>query len=118
MKENISAKKPVLTTLHVWVMAIATGLVVANIYYNQPLLGDISRDFNVSEAKGGMMAMLTQIGYAAGMLFCVPLGDMFKRKQLIMTVFVIDIFALLMAAWSPNIHFLMIDNFVIVSFSI
>lgn len=99
-------------------MTIATGLVVANIYYNQPLLGDISRDFKVSEAKGGMLAMLTQIGYASGMLFCVPLGDMLKRKQLIMAVFFIDIFALLLAAWSPGIHFLMLASFLIGAFSI
>src|SRR5437763_670907 len=110
MKE-ISGKKPGLTRLSLWVMTVATGLVVANIYYNQPLLGDITRDFKVSEAKGGLIAMLTQIGYAAGMLFCVPLGDMVKRKQLIMIVFVIDIVALLLTAWSPNIHFLMLASF-------
>jgi predicted MFS family arabinose efflux permease len=107
-----------LTKLHLWVMTIATGLVVANIYYNQPLLGDISKDFNVTEAEGGILAMLTQIGYAAGMLFCVPLGDMLKRKQLIMTVFVIDIVALLLAAWAPSIHILMFASFLIGAFSI
>src|SRR4051794_11545141 len=101
--KQFNKQKPALTRLNLWVMTIATGLVVANIYYNQPLLGDISKDFNVSEAKGGMLAMFTQIGYAAGMLFCVPLGDMLRRKQLIMAVFVIDIAALLLTAWSPNI---------------
>ncbi|GEO07840.1 MFS transporter [Segetibacter aerophilus] len=111
-------EKAGLTSLHLWVMTIATGLVVANIYYNQPLLADISKDFNVSEAEGGILAMLTQVGYAAGMLFCVPLGDMLKRKQLIMAVFVIDIIALLLAAWSPTIHILMLASFLIGAFSI
>jgi predicted MFS family arabinose efflux permease len=113
MKQKVGLRK-----LHLWVMTVATGLVVANIYYNQPLLGDISKEFNVSEAKGGMLAMLTQIGYAAGMLFCVPLGDMFKRKQLIMAVFVIDIVALLLATWAPTIHILMLASFLIGAFSI
>jgi predicted MFS family arabinose efflux permease len=113
MKETVGLRR-----LHLWVMAIATGLVVANIYYNQPLLGDISREFNVSEATGGMLAMLTQIGYAAGMLFCVPLGDMMKRKRLIMTVFLIDILALLLAAWAPTINVLMLASFLIGAFSI
>src|SRR3954466_12257237 len=103
MKNDNNKVKPHLTKLHLWVMTIATGLVVANIYYNQPLLADISKEFKVSEARGGMLAMFTQIGYAAGMLFCVPLGDMLRRKQLIMFVFVIDIAALLLTAWSPNI---------------
>jgi predicted MFS family arabinose efflux permease len=99
-------------------MTIATGLVVANIYYNQPLLGDISREFRVSEATGGILAMLTQIGYASGMLFCVPLGDMLKRKKLILTVFVIDIAALFMTAWAPNIHFLLLAGFLTGAFSV
>lgn len=111
-------EKTGLTKLNLWVMTITTGLVVANIYYNQPLLGDISKDFKVSEAEGGMLAMLTQVGYAAGMFFCVPLGDMLKRKQLIMTVFIIDIVALLLAAVSPSIHILMFASFLIGAFSI
>lgn len=104
--------------MHLWVMTIATGLVVANIYYNQPLLGDISKEFNVTEAKGGLLAMLTQIGYASGMLFCVPLGDMLKRKQLILIVFSIDVVALLLAAWAPTINLLMVASFLIGAFSI
>ncbi|MDB5248155.1 MAG: transporter permease [Segetibacter sp.] len=99
-------------------MTIATGMVVANIYYNQPLLADISKDLRVSEAQGGMLAMLTQIGYASGMLFTVPLGDMLKRKQLIMFDFFMAIAALLLAALSPTIHLLMIASFLIGAFSV
>ena len=118
MQKDISIEAPVLTRLHRWVMAIATGLVVANIYYNQPLLADISKDFKVSQGQGGLLAMLTQIGYAAGMLFTVPLGDMLKRKQLIMFEFLMTIVALLIAAWSPSIHILMVACFLIGAFSI
>jgi len=117
---NIANKKekPALTRLHLWVMTIATGIVVANIYYNQPLLADISRDLKVSQGQGGLLAMLTQSGYAAGMLFTVPLGDMFERKKLIMFEFLMTIIALLLAAWSPNIHLLMVASFLIGAFSI
>ena len=62
--------------------------------------------------------MFTQIGYAAGMLFCVPLGDMLKRKQLIMIVFIIDIVALLLSAWSPGIQFLFFAGFLTGAFSV
>lgn len=120
MKTNINenTKAPVLTRLHLWVMTITTGLVVANIYYNQPLLADISKDFKVSQARGGLLAMLTQIGYASGMLFTVPLGDMLRRKRLIMFEFLMTITALLLAAWSPTFPVLMISCFLIGAFSI
>lgn len=117
MKNDSRKNTPHLTRLHLWVMTIATGMVVANIYYNQPLLADISRDFEVSEGQGGMLAMLTQSGYAAGMLFTVPLGDMLERKKLIMVEFIMTIVALLLAAWSPDIHILMLASFFIGAFS-
>jgi predicted MFS family arabinose efflux permease len=118
MNNSNTEKTPHLSRLHLWVMTIATGMVVANIYYNQPLLADISKDFKVSEGQGGLLAMLTQSGYAAGMLFTVPLGDMMERKKLIMAEFIMTIVALLLAAWSPTIHILMIASFFIGAFSI
>src|ERR1700743_1254515 len=90
-----SIKHPELTTLTLWVMAIATGLIVANLYYNQPLLDDIARSFHVGPKKAGQVAILTQLGYAAGMLFIAPLADMLKRKRLIMICQSLAIIALL-----------------------
>jgi predicted MFS family arabinose efflux permease len=118
MNNNYVMETASLTRLNLWVMTIATGLVVANIYYNQPLLADITKDFGVSQAQGGTIAMLTQVGYAAGMLFMVPLGDMLRRKRLIMVIFMLAIIALLMAAWAPSIHILMLSSFLIGTFSI
>ncbi|WP_219921413.1 MFS transporter [Rufibacter sp. XAAS-G3-1] len=104
---------PELTKLNLWVMTIATGMVVANLYYNQPLLGKISATFHVSEASAGSLAMLTQIGYAVGMLFIIPLGDMLRRKRLIMVDFAAIIIALLLAAFAVNIESLMVASFLI-----
>ena len=61
-------------------MTIATGLVVANNYYNQPLLGKIATEFAVSEAAVSKITVLTQLGYAAGLLLIIPLGDKIMRK--------------------------------------
>lgn len=94
-------------------MTIATAVVVANLYYNQPLLADIAHSFNVSQAEAGSISMLTQIGYASGMLFIIPLGDMLKRKRLIMVDFILIVISLLLAAISPSIHFMMIASFLI-----
>jgi predicted MFS family arabinose efflux permease len=104
---------PALTRLNLWVMTIATAMVVANLYYNQPLLADIAHTLNVSQAQAGNISMLTQIGYASGMLFIIPLGDMLKRKRLIMIDFVMIIVSLLLAAVAPSIHFLMVASFLI-----
>ncbi|WP_223808993.1 MFS transporter [Rufibacter hautae] len=108
-----SPAHPELTKLNLWVMTIATGMVVANLYYNQPLLGKIAVTFGVSEASAGSLAMLTQIGYAVGMLFIIPLGDMLRRKRLIMIDFAAIIIALLLAAVAVNIQSLMVASFLI-----
>ena len=61
-------------------MAVATGLSVANCYYNQPLLGSMAKDFAVNDFSASMVATLTQIGYVTGLVFVIPLGDLVSRK--------------------------------------
>ena len=102
-----------LSPVTLWLMTIGSGLVVANIYYNQPLLGKMAATFNVSEAKAGIIATLTQVGYALGLLFIVPLGDMLRRKKLILIDFGLIILSLLLAAFSPDIYILMLASLLI-----
>lgn len=83
-------------------MAVTTGLVVANNYYNQPMLGLMADSLGVSEFEISNVPMLTQIGYAVGLLLIVPLGDMFRRKKLILIDFVLIILALLFAAYATT----------------
>jgi len=64
-------------------MAIAAGIIVANIYYNQPILKEIGTSVGASEMEIGKVAMLSQIGYGLGMFFVLPLGDKVNRKNLI-----------------------------------
>src|SRR5690606_25595946 len=68
----------------VWLMSVISGLVVANNYYNQPLLALIADDLHVTESAASKISVLTQLGYAAGLLLIVPLGDKFLRKKLIL----------------------------------
>lgn len=106
--ENAGINKPTL-----WVMTIATGLIVANLYYSQPLLDDIAHTFHIKNSEAGYIAMLTQIGYALGMLFLIPLGDKLKRKKLIMYDFGLIIISLLLTAFSPTFTVMLIASFLI-----
>ena len=68
------AEEALLPQTTVWVMAITVGVIVANIYYVQPLLADIANTFGLSVTRAGTVAMLSQAGTALGMFLFVPLG--------------------------------------------
>ena len=88
---------------HIVIMAICTGLIVANIYYCQPLLVLISKSFGIPESRGGRIAFLTQMGYAIGLLFFVPLGDKVERRGQIVMMAAFAVLSLVGAALSPNL---------------
>ncbi|MEY0951838.1 MFS transporter [Providencia manganoxydans] len=92
-----------LTTGLVVLMAVATGLVVASNYYAQPLLETIASQFNLTTNMAGFIVTAAQLGYAAGLLFLVPLGDIFERKRLILTMTSLSAIGLLITALSNNV---------------
>ncbi|MBO6213456.1 MFS transporter [Algoriella sp.] len=106
-------QKPKLSPIVLWIMIVGSGLVVANNYYNQPLLSLMAKDFNVSESKISTIAMLTQIGYAFGLLFIIPLGDLLKRKRMILFDFVFIIIGLLGMYFAPSVTWLFPLSFLI-----
>jgi len=75
-----------ITKTQIAVMSIAAGICVANIYYNQPILGDIARSLNVTTSRAGIMSVLAQAGYGLGLFFLTPLGDKLNRKNLILAL--------------------------------
>jgi predicted MFS family arabinose efflux permease len=95
----------------VWIMAIASGATVANLYYNQPLLAVMAQDFHASAHTAGFIPMLTQIGYAVGILLFVPLGDLVERRRLIVTMLGATAGASALAALSPNMTWLIAASF-------
>src|SRR5476651_371131 len=109
-RNSLKIEKPQLTASVLWIMTITTAFVVANIYYNQPLLGDIAQAFHINSGKAGQVAVFTQIGYALGLLFIVPLGDMFERKRLMLFDLIFVIAALLIAAMAPNLTVLLVAS--------
>jgi predicted MFS family arabinose efflux permease len=84
-------------------MAATAGLVVANIYYNQPILNNIAVTFKVGPAAVAWLSTATQLGYAAGLLFVVPLGDGVDRKWLIIGSTLVSSAILIIVPVSPNL---------------
>lgn len=99
-------------------MAACTGLIVANLYYCQPLIVLISKEFNITETNAGTIAYLTQAGYAIGLFFMVPLGDKIERKKQILITTFASVIALILAATSKSFLILEIASFLIGATSI
>ena len=95
---SVAQLSPALTLL----LATATGLAVASIYYVQPLLGLLSGEFGVGSAAIGLLPTLTQLGYAAAILLLSPLGDRFDRRRIIVVKAAALVGALLLAAVAPG----------------
>ena len=93
-----SALSPWLTFL----LAASAGLLAANLYYAQPLAGPISQALGLSPQATGLIVTLTQIGYGAGLLLIVPLGDLLENRRLTITMIGLSALALLGAALAPN----------------
>ena len=91
-------------------MSVATGLAVASNYYAQPLLDTIARAFDLSASSAGFIVTAAQLGYAAGLLFLVPLGDMFEHRMLIVSMTLLAAGGMLITASSQSLTMMIIGT--------
>ena len=89
-----------------FMMSVVSGLTVSNLYYNQPLLEDIRRDVVATEMEANLITFVTQIGYAMGLLFVVPLADMWSRRRIVSVSMIVAIAMSIIMATGGNIYFL------------
>ncbi|MEI3893735.1 MULTISPECIES: MFS transporter [Bacillus] len=94
-------------------LATACGIIVANLYYAQPLIGVISNEIGLSNSSAGLIVTLTQIGYVIGLLFLVPLGDIVENKKLILMLLFLSAFALIAMVLVKSAILLLITSFFI-----
>ena len=92
-------------------LAVACGVSVANLYYNQPLLVDMGKSFGVTARQAGLIATLSQAGYAVGMLAFVPLADLLERRRLIVLLQLAVAVALAGVALAPPYAVLVAASF-------
>ncbi|MEX5541922.1 MFS transporter [Pseudomonas poae] len=99
---------PTMTRAMVMLFAFCCGAIVANIYYAQPIIEMIAPDIGLTPAMASLIVSLTQIGYALGLFFLVPLGDLLENRKLMITTTVVAIASLLGAAFTeqPNLFLL------------
>lgn len=88
--------------------AMASGVAVGNMYWAQPLLDLIARDLHASPATAGLLVTATQLGYAAGIVLIVPLGDVLDRRRLIPVMMLCSAAALTACALAPSIGALLV----------
>ena len=109
--ENPTRNKPLSAPL-VFTLAAGAGLSVASIYYSQPMLDIISKQFSAGIGAVGMVPMLTQAGYALGILLLAPLGDRHDRRTIIFIKGLLLVAALLLCGFSAGLSALLIASFV------
>src|SRR5579871_5695115 len=83
-------------------LAAACGLIAANIYYAQPLVGPISAALGLPSDLAGLIVTMTQVGYGVGLLLIVPIGDLVETRRLVLGVMAVGGLALLGAALSSE----------------
>ncbi|WP_172151988.1 MFS transporter [Pseudomonas tumuqii] len=106
----MQAAKAGLSPTTIFTLAICCGLSVATVYYNQAMLPLIGQSFGISAVHVGQIAMLTQIGYAFGLLLFVPLGDRLQRKTLILVMLAFNALSLVASALAPSFVLLLVAS--------
>jgi predicted MFS family arabinose efflux permease len=114
LAENVSADAGSPLAWHVVLLfGVACGLSVANVYFAHSLLDAMARAFAIAPGSIGFVVTVTQIGYAVGLVFIVPLGDLMDRRRLIVGQAILSALALTVVGTAPNAMILLIGMFVV-----
>ena len=87
-------------------MAVTCAVTVANLYFAQPLLHAIGSALHVSQTAASLLVTAGQLGYAAGLLLVVPIGDIVRRRPLLTSLLAADTLALAASAIAPDLAIL------------
>jgi predicted MFS family arabinose efflux permease len=116
--ESTSGGSGGLRSLQLATMALAAAVTAANLYYCQPLLSQIARSLHMTARETADIPMLTQVGYALGLLFFAPLGDMVERRGLTTALLLIVTVSLVGTASAPKAWVLLATSLITGMFSV
>ncbi|HEY9347743.1 MAG TPA: MFS transporter, partial [Inquilinus sp.] len=102
MGERAHPAVPAITPAMMFLMAVACGAIVANLYYAQPLIALIAPSVGLGTVAASLVVTLTQIGYGVGLILLVPLADMVENRRLVVLTLSGTVVALLIAALAPS----------------
>lgn len=112
-QRGVSEHQTQLTRPLIGILSAASGIAVANIYYLQPLLSQMAADYHITQSSAGLVATLTQIGFAFGLLFLLPLADIVEKRRLIGTVLICASASLTLLYFAPNLIVASIASFAV-----
>lgn len=95
------------------VLTVVCTIAIANLYYDQVLLIDISRYFLVSTSTAGLLVTSIQIGYTIGLFLLVPLGDMISRRTLILSGLTFSAFFMFLMTIISSFYLIVVVGFLL-----
>lgn len=105
-----TAARPALSRPLLLLMAAATGLCAGGNYFNQPLLDSIATALGVSQATAAVTVTVAQVSYGVGLLFLVPLGDLWDRRRLSVGLMLLAAAGQAVSGVAPSIGWLMLGT--------
>ena len=99
---DLPDRSPSISSWITFLLALSCGLIVANIYYAQPLVGPIAAELGLSPKAAGLVMTMTQLGYGVGLFLIVPLGDLVENRRLVVSVLALGAIALATASYSTH----------------
>ena len=102
LSRPVAPAEPRISAATILLLAAACGLIVANIYYAQPLIGPIAQSLGLAPQAAGLIVTMAQIGYGAGLVFVVPLGDLVENRRLVIACVAFSAIALAFAAFATS----------------
>lgn len=112
MQSGTDSSTHILSPWLVLMMAVATGITVASLYYVQPLLNTIATEFALSPSKAGTAVTAAQFSYGLGLLLLVPLGDLWEKRTLIVSMCLLCACGLLLCGFAPSFEWLLLGTFI------
>lgn len=86
----------------IFLMALACGVIVANLYYAQTLIDVIGPEIGMSAGMAGLITTLTQLGYGLGLFLIVPIADLFENRRIVLASIGVTVIGCLAVAASQG----------------